>query len=90
MVESHFGSRHQLYAVFANAMGGAKLKTKYETKEVYRKEKCEEHGGAPPSKKKRIKKKTVKKESNLPSINTRAPPTRLASEMTAPVSGRDS
>ena len=31
LVESTLGSDHQLYAVFSSAMGGAKLKTKYQT-----------------------------------------------------------
>lgn len=30
LVEQTFGSSHELYAVFSSAMGGAKLKTKYQ------------------------------------------------------------
>lgn len=34
--ENNFGIKHPLYTKCANAMGGARLKSKYQTKEVYR------------------------------------------------------
>ena len=39
LVENNFGTQHHMYAVLANAMGGAKLKTKFQTKEVIHKRK---------------------------------------------------
>jgi hypothetical protein len=34
--ETNFGTKHPLYTKCINAMGGARLKSKYQTKEVYR------------------------------------------------------
>lgn len=34
--ETNFGIKHPLYTKCVNAMGGAKLKSKYQTKENYR------------------------------------------------------
>ena len=34
--EQNFGTKHPLYTKCVNAMGGARLKSKYQTKEVYR------------------------------------------------------
>ena len=34
--EKHFGTKHPLYIKSVNAMGGARLNSKYQTKEVYR------------------------------------------------------
>ena len=34
--EHNFGTKHPLYTKCVNAMGGARLKSKYQTKEVYR------------------------------------------------------
>ena len=34
--ENNFGTKHPLYTKCINAMGGARLKSKYQTKEVYR------------------------------------------------------
>ena len=36
VAEKNFGTRHPLYTKCINAMGGARLKSKYQTKEVYR------------------------------------------------------
>ena len=36
IAEQSFGTKHPLYTKCVNAMGGARLKSKYQTKEVYR------------------------------------------------------
>ena len=36
IAENNFGTKHPLYTKCINAMGGARLKSKYQTKEVYR------------------------------------------------------
>ena len=36
VAETNFGTRHPLYTKCINSMGGARLKSKYQTKEVYR------------------------------------------------------
>lgn len=49
LVESTFGSEHQLYVVFSSAMGGAKLKTKYQTPSDNRRTKSNSNSRSPPS-----------------------------------------
>lgn len=36
VAEKHFGIKHELYTKCVNAIGGARLKSKYQTKENYR------------------------------------------------------
>ena len=54
--ETNFGTKHPLYTKCINAMGGARLKSKYQTKEVYRNVESEIPTGKPISgKKKKVK-----------------------------------
>lgn len=53
LVEKNFGTTHHLYPVLANAMGGARLKTKFQTKEVVHRKKKSRSPPAPEQKKKK-------------------------------------
>ena len=48
LIERNFGTQHHMYTVLANAMGGAKLKTKFQTKEMVHKVKTPPKRKSPP------------------------------------------
>jgi|688.fasta_scaffold331081_1 hypothetical protein len=58
LVENTFGTQHHMYPVLANAMGGARLKTKFQTKEVIHKKKSRSR--SPPKEKSTKKQKKTK------------------------------
>ena len=62
VAEDNFGTRHPLYTKCINAMGGARLKSKYQTKEVYRTTGQPGGGVAKTGKTKKVKK--VKKAAD--------------------------
>lgn len=68
-MEQVFGTEHQLYAVFSSAMGGAKLKTKYQTPTENRRMKSRSKSRSDSdSAEKKKKKKAAKKKCDLPKI----------------------
>lgn len=73
LVEKSFGTEHQLYAVFSSAMGGAKLKTKFQTPTDNRRTKSNSSSRSPPSSVDKKKKKqtlpTLKKVNRPASAN---------------------
>lgn len=55
LVEATFGTQHQLYPVFSSAMGGVKLKTKYNAPNDIKREKSKSNSPDSGEKKKRRK-----------------------------------
>ena len=61
--ETNFGTKHPLYTKCINSMGGARLKSKYQTKEVFRN--TESHSKVANSKKKGVKKHSSEDSTEL-------------------------
>ena len=81
--ETNFGTKHPLYTRCINAMGGARLRSKYQTKEVYR---TTTEGSAPTtaikvkqtsSAKKKVRKSTSKDSAEDQSIKSKLMARRL-------------
>lgn len=60
LIENTFDTQHHMYPVLVNAMGGARLKTKFQTKEVIHKKKSKSR--SPP--KEKVNKKVKKTKSS--------------------------
>ena len=80
LVENNFGTQHNMYAVLANAMGGARLKTKFQTKEVIHRKKPSPKRKSPPKEEPKPKKK--ERAERIPSAKQRV--TRPASAAKQP------
>lgn len=82
LVENNFGTQHHMYAVLANAMGGARLKTKFQTKEVVHRKKPSPKRKSPPKeepkqkKKERAERVASKKRLTRPASGNKQPPRR--------------